>query len=175
MVVQKQTLAEVADGELNDPRNLTVGSIAPEIDGEDVDENRMTLTEYRGRVVLLNFGSHEQCGGCRRVYPRLRAIVEQYLHRTFMVLGINENDRREVLKHLGANGEVTWRSWWDGDREDETRPIFTRWNILGYPTFFVLDHHGVIRFRDLHPEDENGFREHVEPLVRQAEAEIARL
>ena len=38
----------------------------------------MKLSEFRGKVVLLDFGSHEHCGGCRLVYPRLRKILDQY-------------------------------------------------------------------------------------------------
>ncbi len=174
MVPTEETLAVVADRELADIRTLAVGQVAPEITGEDVDGGPMTLSESRGKVVLLDFGSHEQCGGCRLVYPRLRTIVDQYRGRPLVVLGVNNNDRRDILERLKAKGEVTWRCWWDGDREDGPGPITTRWNIRGYPTFIVLDHRGVIRFKDLHPDDVRGFDEAIEPLVKQAEMEAAR-
>jgi hypothetical protein len=65
--------------------------------------------------------------------------------RPLVVLGVNSHDRRDVLRRLRADGEVTWRCWWDGDGDDG--PIATRWNIRGYPTFVVLDHAGLIRFK----------------------------
>jgi len=170
----EETLAVVADRELTDIRTLAVGQVAPEITGEDVDGRPMTLAEFRGKVVLLDFGSHEHCGGCHLVYPRLRTIVDQYRGRPLVVLGVNNNDRRDILVQLKAKGEVTWRCWWDGDREDGPGPITTRWNIRGYPTFIVLDHRGMIRFKDLHPDDVRGFDEAIEPLVKQAEMEAAR-
>lgn len=37
---------------------LNIGQIAPEIDGVDLDGNRFRLSDYRGKVVLLDFWGH---------------------------------------------------------------------------------------------------------------------
>jgi thiol-disulfide isomerase/thioredoxin len=174
MVVQDETLAKVADRELADLRTLAIGQVAPEIVGQDLDGKPMKLSEFRGRVVLLDFGSHEHCGACRLVYPRLRNLIDRYRNRPFVVLGIQNNDRREVLRDLASRGEITWRCWWDGDRPDGPGPITTRWNVGGYPTFIVLDHDGKIRFKDLHPLDERSFDVAIEALVKRAEAGASR-
>jgi hypothetical protein len=79
-----------------------------------------------------------------------------------------------VLKQLKTRGEITWRTWWDGDQPDGPGPITTRWNIRGYPTFIVLDHRGTIRFKDLYPQDVRGFGDAVETLVKQAESNGSR-
>jgi AhpC/TSA family len=52
------TVAERADGELFEIRNLRVGKLAPDIDGEDQDGKRFKLSDYRGKVVLLDFWSY---------------------------------------------------------------------------------------------------------------------
>jgi RNA polymerase sigma factor (sigma-70 family) len=174
MIVSDETLATFAGRELSEMRSLAVGQAAPEIRGEDVDGKPMTLSEFRGKVILLDFGSHEHCGGCRLVYPRLREIVDQFRGRPLVVLGVNNHDRRETLKQLAARGEVTWRCWLDSDQPGAPGPITTRWNVRGYPTFLVLDHRGVIRSRDLYPEDRRAFDEAIEALVLQAEKDGAR-
>jgi peroxiredoxin len=171
MVLQQETLAQVAEHELSALRTLGIGQPAPEISGEDVEGTVMRLSEFRGQVVLLDFGSHEHCGGCKLVYPRMRAIQQQYKGRPLVILGINNKDRRGVLKQAHSRGEITWRCWWDGDREDGPGPITTRWNVQGYPSFIILDHRGIIRFKDVHPDDVRGFTEAVEPLVKAAETE----
>ena len=48
---QKQT----AKGELFEMHNLAVGKVAPEITGEDVDGKKFKLSDYRGKVVVLDF------------------------------------------------------------------------------------------------------------------------
>ena len=41
--------------------------------------------------------------------------------------------------------KMTRRSWWDGG--NPRGPIATRWNVRGWPTIYVLDGKGVIRFK----------------------------
>ncbi len=49
------TVAEKAKAELFEIRHLVVGKEAPDIEGEDQDGNRFKLSDYRGKVVLLDF------------------------------------------------------------------------------------------------------------------------
>jgi hypothetical protein len=51
------TVGEKARSELFELRHLSVGKTAPEIDGEDQDGTRFRLSDYRGKVVLLDFWS----------------------------------------------------------------------------------------------------------------------
>jgi hypothetical protein len=52
------TVAERARAELFEIRNLSVGKEAPDIEGEDQDGKRIKLSDYRGKVVLLDFWSY---------------------------------------------------------------------------------------------------------------------
>lgn len=51
----RKNLGTVAKGDLFELRNLAVGKPAPEIEGEDVDGVRFKLSDYRGKVVFLDF------------------------------------------------------------------------------------------------------------------------
>jgi len=53
--VQNGTLAKSVERELFEIQNLAIGKSAPEIDGEDVDGVVFKLSEYRGKVVVLDF------------------------------------------------------------------------------------------------------------------------
>jgi RNA polymerase sigma factor (sigma-70 family) len=171
MVATTETLADVAKRELSEIRTLSVGKTAPEITGEDVYGQPMTLSEFRGKVVLLDFGSHEHCGGCKTVYPRLRATLKRLRGRPFVILGINSGDNRDVLKQATAQGEITWRCWRDGEKPYGTGPIVRNWNIGAFPTFFLIDHRGVLRPKaDLHPFDTRSFDDAIEGLLKEAEA-----
>ena len=52
-----ETVAEKAEPELFGIRHLSVGKVAPDIEGEDQDGVRFKLSDYRGKVVLLDFWS----------------------------------------------------------------------------------------------------------------------
>lgn len=51
----ERTLADFAKAELFEIRNLTIGKVAPEIEGVDVDGKAFKLSDYRGKVVVLDF------------------------------------------------------------------------------------------------------------------------
>ena len=49
------TLADSAKGELFEIRNLAIGMTAPDIEGEDVEGKKFKLSDYRGKVVVIDF------------------------------------------------------------------------------------------------------------------------
>ena len=50
-----RTVADMAKGELFEIRNLAIGKTAPDIEGEDIDGKKFKLSDYRGKVVVLDF------------------------------------------------------------------------------------------------------------------------
>lgn len=51
----RETLADAARGQLFEIRNLGIGKVAPDIKGEDVDGKSFKLSDYRGKVVVIDF------------------------------------------------------------------------------------------------------------------------
>jgi len=124
-------------------RNLCIGRKAPDIVGKDIRGKTTRLADFRGKVVVLDFGSHRSCGVCRQMYPYLRSMVENYQKKPFALLGISVEDDVKELVSLANKGETTWPIWWDG--ENLEGPLAARWAIRAMPTFYVLDPKGVIR------------------------------
>ena len=81
------------------------------------------------------------------MYPHERSLVEEYKDRPFALIGVNSDGDREELKNILEEKNLTWRSFWNGG---STRgPISTEWNVSGWPTIYVLDHEGVIRYKNV--------------------------
>jgi thiol-disulfide isomerase/thioredoxin len=146
------SLGEAARSYLREQRELAVGKPAPEIEGTDLDGRPFRLSDYRGRVVVLDFGSHFYCGFCRELYPRLRDLTARLQRRPFAVVSINSEPEKELaqLKDAWSTEGNTWRCLFDGTWEG---PIQRVWNIRRFPTIYVLDGGGVIRHKDLYGRD----------------------
>jgi len=56
--VFNRPLGPTAEGELFELRHLSVGQVAPEIEAEDIDGVKFKLSDYRGKVVMLDFWGH---------------------------------------------------------------------------------------------------------------------
>jgi thiol-disulfide isomerase/thioredoxin len=163
----KRTLADSLSGELFALRNLNVGQAAPEIEGRDHEGQPFRLSDLRGKVVVLTF-SGNWCGPCVGMYPQERDLVARYWGKPFALVSVNTDEKVETLKKAIDAGEITWRCWWDGGTEG---PITTRWGITGFPTIFVLDPKGVIRFKDHRGAD---LERAVADLMKEAEAAATR-
>jgi hypothetical protein len=51
----ERTYGDVAEGHLFEIRNLAIGKVAPDIEGEDIDGKKFKLSDYRGKVVVIDF------------------------------------------------------------------------------------------------------------------------
>ena len=145
----KRTLGATAEGELFAMRNLSIGKLAPEITGKDHEGRPFSLSDYRGKVVMLTFSAN-WCGPCIAMYPQERKLVARLRNKPFALVSVNTDATVETLKKSIASGEITWRCWYDGPLAG---PITTRWGVWAPPTIFVLDKAGVIRFKDVRGAD----------------------
>ena len=146
---EPRTLGVIASGELFAQRSLGVGKIAPEIEGTDHEGKGFKLSEFRGKVVVVTF-SGNWCGPCRGMYPQERELLQKLKDKAFSMVSVNTDDDVASLKKSVISGDITWRCWWDGGTDG---PITTRWGISAFPSIFVLDPSGVIRFKDVRGED----------------------
>lgn len=81
--------------------------------------------------------------------PHEKALVKRLEQKPFALLGINSDGDAKTIQPMLAEQEITWRQAVDGDTSG---PLATRWNVHGWPTIYVLDAEGRIRFRDLRDE-----------------------
>ncbi len=160
-------LGDKAEGALDELRYQAVGQTAPEIEGEDIDGKRFKLSDYRGKVVVLTF-SGNWCAPCRGMYPQERELVSRLKDEPFALLSVNTDEKKETLRKSIDKGEITWRCWWDGGVGG---PITLKWGVIAFPTIYVLDHEGVIRYKDY--IEGNELNEAVETLLKNMKAATA--
>ena len=84
------------------------------------------------------------------MYPHERSLVRRTAGNSFAILGVNSDRDREALKTVLEDEEITWRSWWDGGNTQG--PIATKWNVSSWPSIYVLDAEGVIRYKSVRGE-----------------------
>jgi hypothetical protein len=84
------------------------------------------------------------------MYAHERSLVKKYADKPFEIVGINSDRDRDKLKERMAEEEITWPSFFDGGGTGG--PIASAWNVSGWPTIYVLDGEGRIRFKDVRGE-----------------------
>jgi hypothetical protein len=85
------------------------------------------------------------------MYPHERSLVNRLKDKPFVLFGINTGDEKSLLRKLIKDGEVTWPFWIDDTGKNG--PITQQWAVEAFPTIYVLDAKGVIRFKDVREEE----------------------
>lgn len=145
---------------------LTPGMVAQNITGTDTEGVEFELEDYRGNVVVLVF-SGEWCGPCREEYPYQRDLMEKYADEPVVLLGVNSDKELATIQEAKERESLHYRTWWDGSTRG---PISTAWNVWGWPSTFIMDMDGVIRFVNTRQE---GMFEAVDRLLEETRAGVS--
>jgi thiol-disulfide isomerase/thioredoxin len=167
--VYRSTVGKMATAELFEIRKLGVGMEVPELQGEDVDGKKSKLSDYRGKVVLLDFWA-TWCGPCRMMLPHDKEMVKRLEGKPFVLIGVSADDEKEALTKYLAKDPLPWTQWWDGNKgDDDADTVFSRWNVGAFPTMYVIDARGVIRHKLVGARDGDFMDKLIDPLVKEAE------
>ena len=75
-------------------------------------------------------------------------MVQRLADKPFTLLGINSDKSRSALQKIISEQRITWPQIHDGTRG----PIAKQWNVKSFPTVYVIDQKGVIRYRNVRGE-----------------------
>lgn len=80
------------------------GKRAPEFNLRTVDGKKVSLSDYKGKAVLINFWA-TWCAPCKIEMPWLVALRSQYAPQGFEILGVNEDDAGTPRAKLAKFGQ----------------------------------------------------------------------
>ena len=114
-----------------------IGNIAPDFQLESVDGETISLNQFQGKPVLVNFWA-VWCGPCQEEMPIIQDRFRQH-NPDLVVLAVEEGESRtDLLKYL-EESEVTFFVLMGTDS------VAQRYGIYAYPTSYFIDANGIIR------------------------------
>jgi hypothetical protein len=81
------------------------------------------------------------------MYPHERSLVKQLSDKPFALIGVNSDGDLEQVRETVREKNLNWRSFWNGP-QGTGGPISAEWGVRGWPTIYILDQHGVIRYKN---------------------------
>ena len=140
----RMTLAEAEADLVRSIRYGTVGGTLPEVIGTRLDGVEESLSDYRGRVVLLDFWA-TWCRPCIDVLPDLRTLVAEVPADRFALIAISVDDDVETVTRFMEDHPMPWTNWHVGPESDVLRLL----SVHGYPTYVLVDADGRILARPM--------------------------
>lgn len=117
-------------------------TLAPGFTGEFFDGEQVSLAQYRGKVVFLNFWA-SWCGPCRRETPMIEALWNDYKKTGDVVfLGVNIQDSRANAQAFMDEFSLTYPNLFD-----PTAKIAYLYGVTALPSTFIVDKKGELAER----------------------------
>jgi len=158
----RATLGDMAKGSLFELRNLQVGMKAPNATSKNLKDEKVSLADYKGKVVVLDIWA-TWCGPCKAMIPHEREMVKKLEGKPFAFISISADDEKKTLTDFLKDTKMPWTHWWEGRREGG---ILNDWNVSHFPTIYVIDAKGVIRHKEIRGPQ---LEEAVEKLLKEVE------
>jgi len=115
-----------------------IGFTAPDFTLPTVDKKEISLSDYRGRPVILNFWA-TWCGPCRYEVPAFKAFSEKYTADDVVVIAVNtQDDPDSALGYAKADGLKFVIP------VDPRGTVANMYNVRGLPTTFFISETGII-------------------------------
>jgi cytochrome c biogenesis protein CcmG/thiol:disulfide interchange protein DsbE len=128
---------------------LTVGKMAPDFELPDLSDKTMRLSDFRGKVVFLNFWA-TWCKPCREEMPSMEVLYKNFEREGLVVLAVSidrvttKKDIPPFVKSLSLTFPVLVDSWGKTDK---------RYKLMGVPETYIIDQQGVLREKIIGPRD----------------------
>lgn len=116
---------------------LTPGMVAPEFSLPLLDGGEATLSDYRGKVVLMNMWA-SWCGPCHREAPDMQTYYDSYAGQ-FEILAVNIGETE-----VEAGGFVNEYALTFPVLLDSNEQVAQLYELRGYPTTYIIGRDGVV-------------------------------
>lgn len=115
------------------------GASAPDFALKDISGKKVSLSGYRGKVVLLNFWA-TWCGSCKAEMPSLNNLYLELGSKGLAVLAVTIDTSEDTVRSFVADRKLAFTVLMDKEKE----VYFDSYAVMGLPTTFLIDKKGNI-------------------------------
>ncbi len=136
-IIQERTPGLPAPTKL--PPAPEVGRLAPDFTLIDLGGNQVSLSDFRGKTVFVNFWA-TWCPPCRAEMPEIEAVHQEYKDKGVVVIGVDILETEDEVSQFVQRGGYSWTFVIDTSGE-----VSANYRITAIPTSFFIDREGIIQ------------------------------
>ena len=136
---RKGELASSSEASQRQSLKQFINKPAPDFQVADLKGETLSLAQYRGQVVLLNFWA-TSAPPCIAEMPHVKRTYEKYKDQKFEIVGISLDRSTDPLEAYVNREGIAWRQYWDTGGK-----ITLLYNVREIPSTFLIDGAGIVR------------------------------
>jgi peroxiredoxin/tetratricopeptide (TPR) repeat protein len=133
-------LADVYDRKA-DPKYELWGKPVTDFSATDLDGNPISLQDYCGKIVLLDFWA-VWCGFCTLEMPNVKRVYDTYKDQGFDVIGVSLDDEEAELRDYLKKKDILWRQIFDVAAGEHS--LVQQYDITGVPEPWLIARDGTL-------------------------------
>jgi len=122
-------------------------SPAPDFTLPDLERGKVSLKDFRGKLLMLNFWA-SWCVPCREEMPAMERLYQRYKDRGFVILGVNIKDDKKSAVSFVRELKITFPIGFDPN--GDVGLLYGAW---GLPATYLIDARGIALARAWGPAD----------------------
>jgi thiol-disulfide isomerase/thioredoxin len=142
--------------------NIRIGNQAPDFKAIDLNKQRITLSQFKGKsVILLDFWA-SWCGPCRESIPHLNALSKKYLSKGFEIIAVSEDENRQAwIEAVSKDSTGMWyhipyaEKWPCRQSELTNDDVYQNYFVQAIPQQILIDKSGKIIYRHVGYSEES--------------------
>ena len=128
-----------------DPMSELVGKVVPDFSATDFDGKPISLQQYRGKVVLLDFWA-VWCGPCLTEMPNVKRVYNSYKDQGFDIIGVSLDTDEIRLRNYLKKNNIPWRQIFSGQKWRS--PLARQYHIRSIPAPWLIAKDGTLISRN---------------------------
>jgi len=128
---------------------LVAGSKFPDFSEKDVNGKPLSVANYKGKVVLIDFWA-TWCGPCVGELPNVLATYGKYHDKGFEIIGISLDQDKSKLISFIKDKNIAWQQFFDG--QGWQNKLAAKYGVQSIPATYLLDGEGKIIAKGLRGE-----------------------
>lgn len=128
-----------------DPMSELAGQVVPDFFATDLDGKPISLQDYRGKVVLLDFWA-VWCGPCLGEMPNVKRVYDTYKDQGFDIIGVSLDTDAARLRNYLKKNSIPWRQIFSGQKWNS--PLALKYHIRSIPAPWLIDRDGTLISRE---------------------------
>lgn len=122
------------------------GDVAPGFSSENSAGNILSLNQFKGKIVLLDFGAG-WCVPCKKEIPEVKRIFDKYHSNGLEIIGVSLDKDKTSWKEYIKNEKLDWHHVYEGESNFRNRKkgsINVLYQVHAIPAYILIDENGII-------------------------------